>query len=333
MGRGRKAIVHDLHIYRWQTIVRRIESVFQRFVGLGLVPMLPERITTGDECLHSGRDDGVFEMPRSKVPTGYIRVHVMDHGEMYEDPARICRDGPMQHPEFPEKVRDVLRRQLEVFGSSLWITTLDKWEEGFRHDAHPWREIAYWDRMAAAFGHFTAHIRGDDETSKAKRDDVFAAIQSLTRNGPPAKGKKVAYNACDTMTAKRVVELASWLFARDAADARLVYFLRRLIKPDRDYGPDRLPIAAIFADGVKLNRDAGFDPRDMIEDADIILAEDVDSGETRFVYGEEFAAEALASGGSREGKVFQVEIDFDTDDVEKLVALVQVHKGKLDSKE
>ena len=68
------------------------------------------------------------------------------------DPANID-PGPIRHAELPP---DLLKRAtaLESVFADVFPMTHEKWIEGFRRDAHPEREIAIWEQIAAAYTRF-----------------------------------------------------------------------------------------------------------------------------------------------------------------------------------
>jgi len=59
-----------------------------------------------------------------------------------------------------------------------YTRTLEEWEDGFRRDTTPWREMAICDMWAGAVERLTAHLTGDDELAREKRADAGSwAIQ------------------------------------------------------------------------------------------------------------------------------------------------------------
>lgn len=94
-----------------------------------------------------------------------------------------------------------------------------------------------------------------------------------------------------------------------------------------------LPIHALFAqDNVSPNETLPRHPADVVASADVVLAQDVMTGRQALVYGRS-VLEAIAAGGQAdEVAVLAVELDMDTDELERLIALVRVVKGGDDYK-
>ncbi len=90
-----------------------------------------------------------------------------------------------------------------------------------------------------------------------------------------------------------------------------------------------IPLEAIFAaDSLSPNPEC--DPRPMLGKADVILGVDVMSGHEFLVYGRRALEEIVATGQSRKLAVVRIGIDQETDELEKLLALVSVMKGGFD---
>jgi hypothetical protein len=69
------------------------------------------------------------------------------------DPHQVRAAAPLRHPPFPAEVR----RQLERLRDGLAAVhplTLEQWEDDFRRDANPAREIAVWLHVLECYEHF-----------------------------------------------------------------------------------------------------------------------------------------------------------------------------------
>ena len=97
--------------------------------------------------------------------------------------------------------------------------------------------------------------------------------------------------------------------------------------------PNRVSLHALFDEGGRSNRDAAFDPVEVIATADIIVGEDVtDSSEWFVVHGKErlprLAANAVDGKVNVAGvRIVWVEIDIDTDEYDRLIEVVTDIKG------
>lgn len=89
-----------------------------------------------------------------------------------------------------------------------------------------------------------------------------------------------------------------------------------------------VPIAAIFdASGASFNPSADY--RQQLSDAEVILGVDVMSQKETIVFGLQLLEE-IAANGTRPIRVLRVALDFETDEMEHLLALVFVMKGHHD---
>jgi hypothetical protein len=89
------------------------------------------------------------------------------------------------------------------------------------------------------------------------------------------------------------------------------------------------PIDALFAPGgINLNPEVEF--REWLTEAEVIIGIDVMSRHRFLVYGRDALEEVVRSGEPREMDVFAVELDRETDELERLCALAEVVKGRCD---
>jgi hypothetical protein len=121
----------------------------------------------------------LFTIPERELAPGMVRARVAGiDGEVWVA-AETLKDSDYRHPPFPEDVRALIRRLHEVF-KDVYPQTVEEWEDGFRRDQHPEREIAIWQRMADIYTHFT---EGRSLNSDQKKD-IFQVILACVNNGP-----------------------------------------------------------------------------------------------------------------------------------------------------
>lgn len=199
--------------------------------------------------------------------------------------------------------------------------------------------MAYWDFFLAAAGKFTAHLPGDDELSVSKRRDVLSLVLSMSHDLPRAEahlrtGGK--FGPVGSLTAKRVTEIVRWLLSDEAVAVRrraLAKYRELLRGRIAEVLPDRVSLHALFDEKGRPNRDAAFDPVEVIATADIVLGEDVADPSKRFAaFGKERLARLTASAVDGMVNVagvrtVWVEIDIDTDEYDRLIELVTDIKG------
>src|SRR5262245_44069549 len=131
----------------------------------------------------------------------------------------------------------------------------------------------------------------------------------------------------------RINAHAEWMFSDANRDLRLEReeSLRKLIQGPGLAGPERLSLSALL-DGteMRMNQDADFDPRGLLNSADIILAVDIDSEHEALVYGRDLLEQISKTGNESDAAILRIEVDMNTEDLERLVALVRVVKGRDD---
>jgi hypothetical protein len=275
----------------------------------------------------------VHTIPARELAPGMIRVKLgarPELGEVYVD-ARQLHDAPRRHPPFPEHFQDYFRQLSELL-ADVCPKTPEQWEDGFRQDTHPWQEIEIWCNIAGAFRHFAAGKSGP------VRRDIFQLIVAFINNGPETALATVSLKVLARKRAAEIVaELAKlklnvrgWELHPLALENP--YFQEPLPPPTgEDHGvATPIPIDALFAPGsVQPNFDNN-DPRPAVHRADIIFGVDVVSEREFLVYGKETLDRILSTGKAENCAVLKVELDQNTDDLEKLIALVQVVKGRHD---
>jgi hypothetical protein len=272
------------------------------------------------------------------VPAGYALMHIVNHGDFYASPEimKTCsRDNPLRHPEFPPEIREIMARFLRVFPSIC--DSIETWEEGFRKDKRPWKEIAIWESWADAAERFTAHIKGDDALSRQKLTEVFAVVQranDLPRAQLDAiQSGHAHFGNLPTLSASRVREIITWVRSGERAKRRLVRReeLRKAIEGPGLPGPSRVPINALFdASGNGVNHDADFDPVDLVNAAEVILGVNIKDEREFLLYGREHLDRIVDSGEAERLNVLRIELDQESDDLERAIALMQTVKGKHD---
>jgi hypothetical protein len=277
-------------------------------------------------------------VPISQVPAGYILIHIRDHGQFYADPAGLRSSGPV-HPPFSDATRAELQKQYDLFthaGIEYVIErTLDMWVDGFRPDRTPWKEMALWDLMAAALEKFSSHIRGDDELSISKQNDVFRVLLSVVNNAAQVRAG-FRFQPFNSLSGNRVGEIVEWMQS-DEANAIKQQALKkyRTLLRERiiESLPDRVGYHSLFTEDMHPNPDSSFDVIEFLATADIIMAEDVNMREKRcVVLGEKRYEELIASAvdGSVNvvgARLVFIELDMDTDELERLCGVIRKVKG------
>jgi len=94
-------------------------------------------------------------------------------------------------------------------------------------------------------------------------------------------------------------------------------------------GLKRTPIDALFA-ADNANPNPNWNPRRDLKDAEVIIGVDVMSQRPFLVYGRDTVERVAAGGRAKKVRALAVELDQETEELERLCALVQVLKGRHD---
>ena len=94
---------------------------------------------------------------------------------------------------------------------------------------------------------------------------------------------------------------------------------------------DMLPINAFFDGSFGPNLKADFDPRVVMQQAELIIAVDVMSREESLVYGRRLLTEIVTGKTpNRELRTLRISLDMESEELAKLLMLVFVAKGVVD---
>ena len=110
------------------------------------------------------------------------------------------QQGAIRHEPFSEEIRDHLRHIENAFAEHCDLT-LEEWEDGFRRDVSPEREIALWLHAADVYVQFTA-----DESSPDRRTDVYRCIVTCMTAGPDSVWDVLRPQTLDQAEAKQLVD-------------------------------------------------------------------------------------------------------------------------------
>jgi hypothetical protein len=184
---------------------------------------------------------------------------------------------------------------------------------------------------------FAAHLEGTDAGTREKRKNIVCLIMSLHRltyaDIRAIAGGRVKLDKPLTISDRQVREIAKHIASDDVRrrmNERREHF-RKLIQGPGLPGPDRVPIDAFFDNsGVGANLDADFDPTDLVNAADIIIGVSRADGHEFLMYGRDVVERIAASRQPEQVSILRIEMDQETDDLERLCALLRLLKGRDD---
>lgn len=140
----------------------------------GIRPKLQEMVPFLD-----GDSGKIVRIPVSELRPGTVQVRLQETGEVVWALPDQLQPADFQHPEFDEEVRDCIRQIHKAFAEHRPLS-FEEWEDGFRRDGNPAREIAIWLHAASVYQKFAAN-----EPDPACRWDIYRCLVAcMTATGP-----------------------------------------------------------------------------------------------------------------------------------------------------
>ena len=120
------------------------------------------------------------DIPASELAPGYINSQVQGiEGTVFVKASQAKSPTEFRQPPFTDpKVLAKFERFSKTF-KDVCRKTPQEWADGFRYDTTPAREIAWWERTATAFEHFTL----GKNLSLLHLRDYFELVCSCFNNG------------------------------------------------------------------------------------------------------------------------------------------------------
>lgn len=141
----------------------------------------------------------IVSIPRRELRPGTIEVQIQGvEGLVWVLPDQL-EHGPIKHEPFDEEIREYLRKIQTAFAEHSDLT-IDEWEDGFRRDANPEREIALWSHAADIYVQFTA-----DDSSAGRRRDVYRCIVACMTASPDSVWSVMELQSLVRGEAERIV--------------------------------------------------------------------------------------------------------------------------------
>jgi hypothetical protein len=141
----------------------------------------------------------VARIPPSELRPGCIQARVKGIDEIvWLLPAQL-EQGEIRHPPFDEEIRSFIRSIQVAFAEQRDIS-FEEWEEGFRRDANPEREIAIFSYTADVYRLFT-----EDEESAERRREVYHLLVACMTTSPDAVWHVVQLKSLSRSEAERIV--------------------------------------------------------------------------------------------------------------------------------
>ena len=166
-----------------------VKSLFRRHASSGdLVPFYD---------VPSGR---VVPIPVSELRPGCVQACVPGIEEVVWLLPEQLQQGEIRHPPFDEEIRSYIRDIQVAFAEHRDIS-FEEWEEGFRRDANPEREIAGFAYAADVYRLFTTK-----EESPERRREVYRLLIACMTASPDSLWHVVKLSALSRPEAERIVQ-------------------------------------------------------------------------------------------------------------------------------
>lgn len=120
----------------------------------------------------------VVRIPVSELHSDVIQARIQGIDEVVWVSAGQLHAGEVRHPPFSEDIRQYIRQIQSAFAEHRPLS-FEEWEDGFRRDANPEREIAFWSHAADVYQEFAA-----EEESPDRRRDIYQVIVTCLTTSP-----------------------------------------------------------------------------------------------------------------------------------------------------
>ena len=142
----------------------------------------------GVKCYDTKREI-VYYLWKHELDGSFTRAKLMDspHGIVWIKTASL-QQGDYKHPPFDEKVRADLRTIQDNL-RGVYDLSMEAWEDGFRRDGHPDREIAMWLFFSGKF----KEVQDSMILDQAERRSLFRMMVAMMNNGKEFALNNVEY--------------------------------------------------------------------------------------------------------------------------------------------
>jgi hypothetical protein len=150
------------------------------------------------------------EIPEEELAPGMIQIRVDGiEGEVWADASQL-RPSEYRHPPFTEKDRDYLRAIKQKL-DEVYPLSLEEWEDGFRRDQNPEREIAIWLFVAERYAE---QVEGR-ALDPAQKREIFRVLVSCT-NSP--RESVLSVTQLDALTQEEAQKVVDRFFYRPGGE-------------------------------------------------------------------------------------------------------------------
>lgn len=156
----------------------------------------PRRETVPFLDVEAGR---VVQIPASELAPGAVQARIQGSDELVWVLPEQLKESDVQHPPFDEEIREYIRQIQSAFAEQRPLS-FEEWEDGFRRDADPMREIALWSHAADVYTELVT-----DEQDASRRRDIYQCVVACLTTGPDTVWQVLRPEALSRPEAERAV--------------------------------------------------------------------------------------------------------------------------------
>lgn len=94
-------------------------------------------------------------IPAQNLPLGMVEAKVEGIDGIVWMETSTLKPNDYQHPPFPDEIKQYLKKIKKAL-DEVYPSSLQEWEDDFRRDKHPEREIAIWCHIGEVYQQLTA---------------------------------------------------------------------------------------------------------------------------------------------------------------------------------
>ena len=143
-------------------------------------------------------------IPKRELAPGVILVQIQGNDTPVYAAAAQLRQGPYQHPAFEGASRAALE-SLAVDLEDVFPQSVEQWEDGFRRDRNPGREMAGWLHLAAILKVMTNNYN----FSPAEKKECFSLLVACS-NGTRDTVRHMA--DCRLLSEERIAQAVKYFY-------------------------------------------------------------------------------------------------------------------------
>jgi hypothetical protein len=139
-------------------------------------------------------------IPACELRPGCIQIRLQGSTDVvWADPSQL-KQGEIQQPPFNDAMRADIKKIQMAFAEHRNLT-VEEWEDGFRRDTHPDREIAMWLNAADVYRQFAWNeMRAD------RRDEIYGIIVACLTAAPDSVWHVIRHAALTKPEVEQIIQ-------------------------------------------------------------------------------------------------------------------------------